>query len=153
MKAILGRLMGRAASVASAISLKWLWLAIVALATLVGVQSCRLQDAREDVGQAEARFQNALQAAINNEQTAFDLAARLRAEVERNKADAAAQEKANQTLEDRLAAIQKQSQDERAARDEIYATDQDCSDWRAAPVCPAIAGRLRGDPAADSDDD
>lgn len=144
MKALLARFAGRAVGFVAGIASKYLWAAIGALVLIVGIQYKTIQSKSEAVGKARADHKAAVQAAADNKATAMDLAERLRAEVERNKLDVAAQDAADKALEDRLAELNRTIRDERAARDEIYSTDQDCSDWRAAPVCPAISDRLRG---------
>lgn len=116
---------------------------IVALLATVAVQARVIQGKSEDIGFEKARVEQAVQAAVNNEQAVIEVAARLRACVEERKASQDAERKANAELERRQEELSQAAEDERTAREEIYATDDDCAEWRAAAVCPAIADRMR----------
>lgn len=116
---------------------------IASLLALVAVQAKTIQSKSQDVGQAKAERRVAIQAAVNNEQAVLDIEARLRSCVEDRKASIEAEREANAALERRQAEIDRATDEERGQRDEIYSTDGDCSQWRAAFVCDGIADRLR----------
>lgn len=117
--------------------------AFVGLLAVVGLQHRTIQSKSEQIGRAQAGKAEALRLAEANESAAVELAQRLRDEVQRNALDAAAMERANEALEAELDRIRQDISEERRVRDEIYQADQDCATWRAAPVCAAIADRLR----------
>jgi len=129
------------------------WAAVAAGTVIAGLlaltlwQANVIQSKSEDIGRAQAHRHAAIQAAVNSEQAVLDINHRLRACVDGKKASIAAERKANARLERRQSEIDQAVDQERQAREEIYATDESCDAWRAALVCDRIGDRLRNNAA------
>lgn len=103
----------------------------------------QLLETREALGQCRGKIESADDKASENAEAVEIVRDRLVACLDDHTADLQAQRDADRAYNQRIQQLSRAVAQQRAERDRLYETDDDCARWRACRVCDPIADSLR----------